>query len=157
MRSLFAIFCCLSLAGCGVRAVGSEGSKSLNPVPVRYDEPDEQYSWQDALTACPSGWHLPDDDEYADLLSSNAGARWWQNYAESGVNGYEFVGEDGNLFFTASGHDRGEYGVYWSATSSEFGGEGANASVFYFDADGTRMLINQKSHKYSVRCVKKAQ
>jgi len=84
------------------------------------------YNWNDAKTACPSGWHLPTNAEWDALMtavggSSTAGRKlkstsgWYNN--GNGTDDYGFSAlpgghgnSDGNFDYA------GYYGYWWSAT-----------------------------------------
>lgn len=101
------------------------------------------YTWNEALSACPSGWHLPTDAEFNTLnacLKNGLISTWQPQYA-----GYwdSLLGSWGN---------RGSYGGWWTSTE----GNSTSAyrwNVFTGDTSLTRSY-NYKTHRYSVRCVK---
>jgi uncharacterized protein (TIGR02145 family) len=119
------------------------------------------YDWETALTACPSGWHLPSDAEWTTLTSfvgSPAGTKLkaksgWNNggngtddYGFSALPG-GFVDANGNFFYV------GDIGRWWSATEND----ASNAwyrymHVSYGSADVGRDSFG-KTFLYSVRCL----
>jgi len=126
------------------------------------------YNWETAKTVCPSGWHLPSDEEWTTLtnfVGTNAAGtklkaiNGW-NGGGNGTNDYGFSalpGGNGNSY--GSFVNAGNYGYWWSATEY-------NASRAYYwrmDYDdayvygsygGVISNINDKSSLYSVRCVR---
>ncbi len=44
------------------------GSKAYNSNQRNVSVYGEEYSWESAIKACPSGWHLPTDDEWYTLI-----------------------------------------------------------------------------------------
>jgi uncharacterized protein (TIGR02145 family) len=66
------------------------------------------YDWNTAMKACPSGWHLPSDNEWTKLKNAGGGSNQYGGYGYG--NGFEKAGE--------SDH-------WWSAT-----GHSSNASLF---------------------------
>ena len=90
------------------------------------------YTWAAAKTACPSGWHLPTEVEFKELVatvggSSTAGkmlkstSGWDDDEGESGngTDAYLFTalpagyrGCNGGYYF----HNEGRYAVFWSST-----------------------------------------
>lgn len=63
------------------------------------------YTYNEALKACPVGWHLPDDGEWRDYQKERASIDW-DNIGRGGCHDWDGSYCDG----TATGH-------YWSATS----------------------------------------
>jgi uncharacterized protein (TIGR02145 family) len=131
------------------------------------------YTWAAAVSACPSGWHLPTQDEW-NILAKEAGGRgdyyalgpagtalksrsgWNSDYAGKSGNGtdeFRFSalpggqgGPDG-IFLQA-----GDYGYWWMATENN-----ADQAGLRFIANNTEWLLRSvglKSRGLSVRCVK---
>jgi len=120
------------------------------------------YNWDEALVACPSGWHLPSDAEWTTLENvvggrSTAGKKLksktgWNNNG-NGTDEYGFSAlpggygnSDGN-FFSA-----GNFGDWWSATENNAG------SAWYrymhrSDEFVGRVDDSHESILFSVRCV----
>jgi uncharacterized protein (TIGR02145 family) len=125
------------------------------------------YSWEAAMTACPSGWRLPDTADWNRLVEAaggyyNAGKQLkstsgWDN-KDDGSNGngtdeYEFSalpggqggGNPGNPFYYA-----GNYGIWWTATANGRGYFRSMSNNYY-------TVYESRSDTYaghSVRCVK---
>ena len=118
------------------------------------------YNWNDALSACPVGWHLPSNAEWNTLTrvvgGSTAGTRLksktgWSNNG----NGTDDVGfsalpggngnSDGNFL------NAGDNGYWWSAT--EDNADNAYYRSMYYGNEIVRMNYNYKRNKFSVRCV----
>jgi len=84
------------------------------------------YDWSTALTVCPSGWHLPSNNEW-DLLEDNVGGRstagtklksstGWKDDG-NGTNEYLFSALPGGYGNSdGSFYGAGNYGFWWSAT-----------------------------------------
>ncbi len=131
------------------------------------------YTWVAALNACPSGWHLPTDDEWKTMEmylgmsqseTDNIGWRgtdegekmkstsgWGSNYNGTNSSGFNalpggyFNGND--WFFTSiSG-----LGYWWSST--ETSGTACNRSLYYNGSQVNRNF-SYKSFGFSVRCIK---
>jgi len=125
------------------------------------------FTWGEALIACPSGWRLPSDDDWTQLV----------NYA----GGEEIAGErlkstsgwDWNNFFNISGNGTDDYGFsalpsghgdsegdfygpgstfWWSAT--EDGSEDAWRRGILSSDERVFRQSHKKGNLYSVRCVK---
>ena len=87
------------------------------------------YTWANAKTACPSGWHLPSKAEFEKLLNA--------------------IG-DGSQLSDAGWHDFGTIGVYWSSTEVNSG------YAYYLNVSSSYAGLYYnfgKSSDYYVRCV----
>lgn len=121
------------------------------------------YFWQSALTACPSGWHLPSDAEWTTLIDHLGGrtvaggkmktTSGWNAPNTDATNTSGFSGYPGGWrTYDGSFFTMGDYGYWWSST-----GDGA-ASAW-----GRRLPWNfglvyrttqDKESGYSCRCLK---
>ena len=120
------------------------------------------YTWNAAMKACPSGWHLPSMAEFKTLINAVGGEHiagrmlkstsgWIDN--GNGADVYNFSAlpagyNGGGGYYTAEGNNAS----FWSST--ENGGEDAyNLDLSY--SDGKAGLAgNDKILGLSVRCVK---
>ncbi len=123
------------------------------------------YDWQTALSACPTGWHLPTDAEWTVLteflggkyvaggIMKEAGLAHWNSPNEGATNSSGFSGLPGGLrvnngYF----YDLGHFGIWWSAT--ELDADYAwYRTLDYNDADVYRYLYS-KAFGLSCRCVR---
>ncbi len=122
------------------------------------------YNWEAAKTACPSGWHLPTDEEWT-ILENFLGelpgkkmkskSRWSENGNgdnSSGFNAipgggrYNHVGFSGlgfnTLFWSSS--DGGGWGAHW----------GARYRSLYYYYNGMYRYYDSRDHGFTIRCVK---
>jgi uncharacterized protein (TIGR02145 family) len=128
------------------------------------------YNWKTALTACPSGWHLPSDKEWRTIVGFAGGAiagtilkatSGWADYYAIGYGNTSGNGADAFGFSAlpgGSGRSNGDFdndvggsGYWWSATE----GNAANAwgrRMSYVNADVYRYDYD-KAYLFSVRCV----
>jgi len=107
----------------------AEGSKCYDNDAGNCEKYGRLYNWATAKTACPTGWHLPSDDEWTTLENTVGGrstagtklksAEGW-NKGGNGTDDYAFSAlpggygnSDGN-FNTAGG-----YGYWWSSTEGD--------------------------------------
>jgi len=119
------------------------------------------YNWKTAIVVCPTGWHLPSDVEWDDLIyfvgDSVSGIKLKaKNGWIEGGNGTDTYGfsalpggigsPDGNF------RDVGEYGVWWS--SKECYEYDAYGRLMYYDYDYAFYSVGGKEILLSVRCVK---
>ena len=119
------------------------------------------YDWNTAMKACPSGWHLPSQEEWQRLVDFAGGneiagkklkaKNGWNNNG-NGTDEYGFSALPGGIGF--SGGDFavvGNLGRWWSATeidvSSAFSRDMSNRS------EGVGSNDLDKTFLYSVRCV----
>ena len=123
------------------------------------------YNWETAMTACPSGWHLPTDAEWETLMnyaggSSNAGKKLKAiSHTDNGTNDYGFSALLGGSFslFETSGQSIFLFldysGHWWSA--SEVNSDHAYSREMVY---GKEYVNSSSSHKsvyhVSVRCLK---
>jgi uncharacterized protein (TIGR02145 family) len=119
------------------------------------------YNWATAMSACPSGWHLPSDAEWDVLMtavggSSTAGAKLkatsgW-NSGGNGTDVYGFAALPGGYGSSDGYFDSvGRYGYWWSAT------EGDASNAYYrpmdFNYEGAYWSNYNKDYLFSVRCL----
>ena len=140
------------------------------------------YNWNMAINACPTGWHLPSDEEFFILekkLGMNDRELNDYYYRMSGEIGYLLkststwidggIGIDKYGFNALPGgfrHDGelsipnpqggfgllGEEGIFWTSTS--ISGITAIRRQFSSSSKGIVRFINVKDQGYSVRCIK---
>jgi len=88
------------------------------------------YDWETAKKVCPTGWHLPSEKEWNELITflggkSIAGSKLkeegtdhWKNPNKGATNETGFSGLPGGYRNQNKGfHSIGSYGQWWSATS----------------------------------------
>jgi uncharacterized protein (TIGR02145 family) len=119
------------------------------------------YNWYAVNTGklCPSGWHVPTDSEWVTLFNyvggatvagtalKESGTSHW-SVLNSATNSVNFTALPGGIRYPNGSFDMlGDYGYWWSATSS-------NSN--YMGAGETRVnsLYNTSPHGFSVRCIK---
>ncbi len=133
------------------------------------------YNWETALEACPAGWHLPSDREWAGL-ESNYGMPVWNRSAgfdESGEIGYKFKSRSG-WYARCNGTNEYEFNVVPAGYWNYDGRYARNSLMSYFwtsTAVDERHAINRGFHYaskgisrdpedkrvfFSVRCIKDA-
>ena len=134
------------------------------------------YTWDAASSACPSGWHLPTDDEwktmemYLGMSPSQADATGWRGTDEGGklketgtahwnspntgaTNSSGFTAlPGGNRRSSGSFDNFGYYGAWWS--SSEYSGSYAWYRFLSYNLDQVNRDNWNKTDGFSVRCLK---
>jgi len=146
----------------------AEGSKCYDDDPSNCAKYGRLYNWETAMTACPSGWHLPSLAEYNTLSNyvraasncSNCDAaklkatNGWVSYNSTDEYGFSALG--GGYGFTggAGFNYIGHQGYWWIATNTTYGNE-PSAYVWYMNQsnDQTSVLPQYKSLLFSVRCL----
>jgi len=140
----------------------AEGSKCYENNPANCQKYGRLYDWQTALKSCPSGWHLPNNDELQKLVDIAGGkevagatlkaASGW-NRSGNGTDDYKFSAlPGGSCHSDGSFHDVGEDGGWWSA--SEYNSDHAYHQLMGSSGDraGLSSFLG-KSSLLSVRCV----
>jgi len=119
------------------------------------------YNWVAAENACPTGWHLPTDDEWTQLLDfvggdagklKEIGSSYWGSPNEaSNETGFSARG-GGYRSSTGSFIGIGAYGFWWSST------ETVSDKVLYrrISFNSTEMFTGDftKDYGFCVRCIK---
>ena len=127
------------------------------------------YDWQSAMKACPSGWHLPSDEEWK-TLEESAGIFSIHNTGWRGApvgkklksrSGWNFEGNGsdelglsalpGGRLEGTTFRDLGGYGYWWSSTLDEKS-QAWVRGLEYGSANMNRGSV-EKSLGYSVRCI----
>lgn len=127
------------------------------------------YTWEEAKTACPDGWRLPTDDEWATLgtdagaLSANAflnGKQMWEYWPDikrtnaTGMSvipaGYVLVSA-----YSPSFKRIYSYAAFWTATESETESNMARYRYLFVEDEDVKATWGDKtSLALSVRCVR---
>ncbi|MDY0101854.1 MAG: FISUMP domain-containing protein [Lentimicrobium sp.] len=155
---------------------GTTNSWTYNNDPANGDIYGRLYTWEAALTACPSGWHLPSDEEWKTMemalgmSQSEADGTGWRGTDEGGkmketgyahwnspntgaTNSSGFTALPGGLRLSSGSFDNlGDDGHWWS--SSENSGTYAWYRRLYYDYDQVGRSSYYKTHGFSVRCLK---
>ena len=102
-------------------------------------------------------WRMPTKDEFQELLG-NTTKEWTQ---VNGVNGFKFIGSNGNYIFIPAAGYCGDgsvynvgYGGYVWSSSLDTSNPG-NAWYLYFYSDNCSMYNDNRSYGWSVRGVRK--
>ena len=135
------------------------------------------YDWSTALGVCPSGWHLPSDDEWK-ILEGNADTQYGVGDPEWDDTGYRGYDAGKRLKSTSGWYNNGngtdafgfaalpggwrynfgsfgyieKYANFWSSTDES--GPSAWFRGLDYDYDGVYRNLNHKVDGFSVRCLK---
>jgi uncharacterized protein (TIGR02145 family) len=124
------------------------------------------YNWYAVNTAklCPSGWHVPSDDEWTTLINylggesiaggkmKEAGTSHWQSPNTGADNSSGFAALPGGYSWSGSFDDASDDAGFWSAT--EYDASGAWYRVLYYGSATVYKGSDHKAYGFSVRCVK---
>lgn len=120
------------------------------------------YNWETAQTVCPSGWHLPSDDEWMDLEEAIGISTSNDDFGWNGTNQAYKLFKDGstgfNVQFGGQRYGDGFYtdvnviGTYWS--SNLYLSEEAIYRGFNIANGGIHRYNYSKDSGFSVRCIK---
>jgi len=151
------------------------GSKCYNDEPAYCQKYGRLYSWQAALKACPSGWHLPSNAEWEVLYrfvdgtsgpgpyrSETAGGylksrNGWESYegrSGNGTDDYGFNALPGGLGYLDGrlATSIGKYGNWWSST--EYDDTRAYNRFKTYKHNNAGWETESKNKMFSVRCLK---
>ncbi len=120
------------------------------------------YEWKAAVATCPDGWRLPSGPEFQALMNHyELKASWGKIKSDPESFGIQLGGMQD---YEGTFSEMDESGYYW--TSTEY--DKSNAEYFSYliiddkpiidisrKEDVTDIQGNEKSNKYSVRCIKK--
>ena len=157
------------------------GSKCYNNDPANCSKYGRLYNWTTAMalpdscksnkcdfiasakrnSICPSGWHIPNEDEWDELIDFLGGSNSAGNKLKTtsgwdrdgnGKDTYGFSALPGGFGESNGDFDEiGGYGYWWSA--NEISEYGAYYLHMDYDGDGTYWSNNYKSNLFSIRCL----
>jgi uncharacterized protein (TIGR02145 family) len=117
------------------------------------------YNYDAALTACPTGWHLPTDAEWTTLESyvgSSAGTQLKANSSlwstNTGTNTSGFTALPGGYYYGGSFGGVGNDADFWTATAD--GTSYAWERYLYYITANVYRSSNYQGNGFSVRCLK---
>lgn len=109
------------------------------------------YTWEAAQKACPTGWRLPTDTDWDELVNALGGedvaAKKLQPQGQTGFNALLGGYANGSSFWFIE-----SYGGFWSATS--YDENHAWYRFFTKKDDSLTKTYFSKNYGFSVRCVK---
>ena len=142
----------------------ASGSRCYDDLEANCNTYGRLYNWSTAMGVCPSGWHLPSDDEWQTLIDfaggNDAGTKlkatsgWNDDYRGQSGNGtdeYGFLALPGGRGGPDSFGFVRDAGYWWSAT--EYGSGNAHRFLIYMSYRDVPMSWEGKGTLYSVRCV----
>lgn len=117
----------------------SENSYCYNDSAKYCDKYGRLYTWTAAKNACPSGWHLPSEAEFNELLSSAGNLAFSELLA-------------GNRSFDGNYRGEGSNTVFWSSTDND--SYDAITIVFKKSRYEPYLAYSAESYANSVRCIR---
>ncbi|MCL2261517.1 MAG: hypothetical protein FWC15_09225 [Fibromonadales bacterium] len=140
----------------------SKGGKCYEDKPENCKKYGRLYTWEEAMKACPSGWHLPNNAEWEALATFAGGmgaaggklkakSGWESGGGGSDEYGFSAMPGGGGLP-VGSFLSVGSLGLWWSAT--EYSADGAYSWGMTYIDSGADERSYGKTNLYSVRCVK---
>jgi len=122
------------------------------------------YNWETAKKVCPSGWYLPNYDEWNTLMTVAGGvenaatklkAKSGWNNGGNGTDDFGFSALPGGKCCSFDGNfeDIGNSGNWWSASATESNADDAYYWHIYYKYNFVFWLGNPKLDLYSVRCL----
>jgi len=146
----------------------AQGSLCYNNDPTNCEKYGRLYDWATARTVCPDGWHLPDNEEWANLAEevggkSIAGIKLkstdnWRHYpVHKGTDNYNFSALPSGSFSYSSFRGIGDVSYWWSATEEKDYYDYYKEAYYqnmYYNSSALSRFYDNKSSLNSVRCVK---
>ena len=141
----------------------TEGSSCYGDKPANCQKYGRHYTWDAALDACPSGWHLPSIAEFDTLIATVGGEyvagkvlkskSGWKSDG-NGTDDYGFSALPAGFHVIDNGYfgDAGDYANFWSATEYN-SGYAYCMSMDYF-SDYAYPSYLDKPLGLSVRCLR---
>jgi uncharacterized protein (TIGR02145 family) len=136
------------------------------------------YDWESAKKACPTGWHLPTNQDW-DILNRYIGGK--EFFAQQGEHGWHYSGQklkakngwvgyqgltkngtDDYGFSALPGGNRNNYdgsfccsgdGYWWSATTLNYDENRANSMHLDYQGDILGVYDTEKIDALSIRCI----
>jgi len=144
----------------------AKGSKCYDNKPANCQKYGRLYDWNTAMNSCPSGWHLPTNEEWKKLRNFAGGPGptdsklmatngWNKDKVDNGTDDFGFSALPAGTGFGDSFEDIGNYGGWWSGTEYE----SLNVDAYREDMGSSsgeeeHSLTNPKGSLLSVRCIK---
>ena len=139
----------------------AKDSKCYKNTPANCEKYGRLYNWETAMKACPSGWHLPRDNEWLTLVNFAGGREvagkklktksGWKEKG-NGTDEFGFSALPGGIGYSDGDFNHvGNHGLWWS--SSESDSDSAYIRIMYYNFDGVDRDDFNKSYLFSVRCL----
>jgi uncharacterized protein (TIGR02145 family) len=151
----------------------STGWWCYNAAEANCDTYGRLYSWENAMKACPVGWHLPSDGEwktleiFAGMTASDADSLGWRitgaaaialkakkgwNSGGTGENTVRFSAIPSGIFEQGTYSFIGDLTSFWTSTYTDETHALGRAMIYH--AEGIYRWKYTKTSGFSVRCIK---
>ena len=141
----------------------AKGSKCYDNKPDNCVKYGRLYDWNTALKVCPSGWHLPNRDEWQKIVDFTGGKETAGNKLKAkegwakkgnGTNEYGFSALPGGYGNSSGNFNEVVYsGLWWSANEDENDSDGAYSQSMGYGLKIAFWINFNKSFLFSVRCL----
>jgi uncharacterized protein (TIGR02145 family) len=144
----------------------SSGSKCYDDDPTNCSKYGRLYDWETAMTVCPSGFHLPRLNEWAELIGYAGGLEeagnklkatsGWNEKSGNGTDELEFSALAGGSYSSRFSYFTGigDYGHWWSSGDLLISSEDSSSSYSLEVGNIVLQRYLNKSNLFSVRCIK---
>ncbi len=126
------------------------------------------YNWPAVMTEgiCPSGWHIPTDEEFTELTDflggegvaggkmKEAGYDHWNSPNTGATNSSGWSGLPGGSCYSLGFFHEGDNGFWWSASESGWSGSDAWDLGLYSSVDYLHRIQQGMNNGMSARCVR---
>ena len=141
----------------------TEGSSCYGDKPANCQKYGRHYTWEAAMDACPSGWHLPSMAEFDTLIATVGGLgvagkvlkskSGWKSDG-NGTDAYGFSALPAGFHVSDAGYfgDAGDYANFWSTT--EDWRLAADFMSLKYGDDRAYLYDGAKNFGLSVRCLR---
>ena len=109
---------------------GDENNRLADNNTAYCDEYGRLYDWNTAMKACPSGWHLPSDNEWTELMNFLVSNKEEVRYEEYEETGEKFCSNAGKYLKSKSGWRSDRNGTDEFGFSALPGGDGYSHGQF---------------------------
>lgn len=132
----------------------TEGSYCYDDEPANCQKYGRIYTWEAALNACPSGWHLPIQAEFETLIATVGGTSKAAKVLKS-KSGWEDDGNSTDAYgFSALPVGAGKYARFWGTSESYRDRDEAYAMDLGYDDVRADLDYVDKDNGGSVRCLR---
>jgi uncharacterized protein (TIGR02145 family) len=138
----------------------AKGSLCYDNKKENCDKYGRLYDWNTAKAACPSGWHLPTQQEW-NVLTAFIGGENTEGKKLKAKSGWHKKGPDEYGFAALTGggclsdgdfRTAGDNGNWWSATERD--ASQAYHRYMDYEYEGASWGYNDKTRLYSIRCIR---
>jgi uncharacterized protein (TIGR02145 family) len=150
----------------GIESTDLEYALASSP----YETSGVLYNWPAVMAAgiCPSGWHIPSDEEFTQLRDNFLGGNYvaggkmkeagydhWPSPNTGATNSSGWTGLPGGMRSSSGGWFNADYGQWWSSSEYDFGNNSDSWSYkLHYDNEWCFRYADYKGGGFSARCVR---